>query len=68
MSDHELRLLDTHEVLHKCGMGRTRLHELVKSGDFPAPRRNGRSVRWKSDEVDRWINGLPIDGDALAHE
>lgn len=55
----ELRALTAAEVMHKCGMGRTRLYELLSSDEFPQPIRNGRSVRWLSDEVDAWLRSRP---------
>lgn len=56
-----LRALTAAEVMAKCGMGRTRLYELVGRGEFPKPRRNGRSSRWLSDEVDDWLRELPTE-------
>ena len=42
------------------GLSRTTLHRLVKSGDFPAPKRLGlRAVGWLSSDIARWQKGRP---------
>jgi len=54
------RLLRRYEVLHRIGLGRSRLYDLVAQGKFPAPVRiSDRAVAWREDEVDAWIASRP---------
>jgi prophage regulatory protein len=47
-------------VKTQTGLSRTTIHRLVKSGDFPAPKRLGvRAVGWLSSDVARWREGRP---------
>ena len=54
-----VKLLRAAEVMDRCGIGRTMLYGLIKAGAFPAPVKVGRGSRWRSDEIDRWIEGQP---------
>ena len=70
-----MRIYRTHHLYGKdgiTGMGRTRLFEAIKSGDFPAPNVNYRanpknlpSVKpihgWTSDLIESWIETKRID-------
>jgi prophage regulatory protein len=47
-------------VKSQTGLSRTTIHRLVKSGDFPAPKRLGiRAVGWLSSDLARWRAGRP---------
>jgi prophage regulatory protein len=47
-------------VKTQTGLSRTTIHRLVKSGDFPAPKRLGvRAVGWLTSDVARWREGRP---------
>ncbi len=51
------RLLSTAEVGEMIGCSRTTLHRRVRAGTFPAPIRTGpNSVRYRSEEVQDWID------------
>ena len=51
-----LRLLDIDGVTLKTGLKRTAIYLRRKAGTFPAPVALGsRTARWRSDEIDRWI-------------
>lgn len=52
------RLMRLPEVLDRVGLGKTKVYALVKSGDFPAPVKVGRSSLWHTDEVFRWMGNL----------
>lgn len=52
------RLIRIKEVLHAIGLGRTTLYALVKTGEFPAPRRVGKLSLWVDSEVQAWIRGI----------
>ncbi|HYK34716.1 helix-turn-helix transcriptional regulator [Alloacidobacterium sp.] len=44
------------QVLDKIGLHRTRLYELMASGEFPRPFKLGkRSVGWLASDIDDWI-------------
>lgn len=47
-------------VLARVGLKQSRLYELVKAGEFPAPVRVGiRAVAWRESEVSAWIASRP---------
>ena len=52
-----LRVLRLPAVLERTALSRTRLFELVKAGQFPAPAKlaNSRVNIWASSDVDGWI-------------
>ena len=55
------RLLREPEVMLLTGQSRTGLFMLEKAGEFPKRIKlstNGRSVRWKNQEVLNWIDSL----------
>lgn len=54
------RLLSVRDVAKDVSLSRTRVLQLVKAGDFPAPVRvsEGR-VAWRDSEVQAWIRGRP---------
>ncbi|TCK43443.1 AlpA family transcriptional regulator [Paraburkholderia sp. BL8N3] len=49
------RLIRVKEVLHTIGLGRTTLYALIKTGEFPEPRRVGKLSLWVESEVQAWI-------------
>ena len=57
----EVRLLRAAGVMDRCGIGRTMLYRLIKTGSFPAPVKIGRGSRWRSDEVAAWIEARTRD-------
>lgn len=54
MVENELWSFDT--VSKKTGMGRTFIYGEMKAKRFPQRVLVGRSARWKSSEVQAWIN------------
>ncbi len=67
MPDHRheepVYLLTIREVIQRVGVKRTTIDKRVKEGTFPAPVKLGdyqnAPVRWKSREIDVWIESLP---------
>ena len=56
----ETRLIRLPEVEARCGLKKSCIYQLIKNKDFPTPVRLGsKSVAWKSDEIQRWINQRP---------
>ena len=54
------RLLTRHEVEARCGIARTTVYRLMRTGEFPEPIRIGpRAVRWPSTEIETWISKRP---------
>jgi len=60
-------LLTESDVLKATTLGRTKLRELLKAGEFPPPRQVSTCrVAWTSSSVQSWIEQRPI-ADAYAH-
>lgn len=56
----EERILRRREVELMTGRSRSSIYEDVRSGQFPAPVRLGKSaVGWRQSEVERWIQERP---------
>ena len=54
------RLLTREQVQARCGIARTTVYRLMRSGLFPTPLRIGpRAVRWPESEIESWIAGRP---------
>jgi prophage regulatory protein len=50
-------LLDFDTVSAKVALRRTKIYQLIKAGDFPAPIKLTPSCsRWRLSEVDSWID------------
>lgn len=61
------KLLRVPEVEDLTAMKKSKLYDLVKQGQFPAPVRIGpRAVRWRLSAVQKWIDGL--EGDTTGKE
>ena len=58
----DIDALLTESVVRKyVPYGRTQLWEMVRSGDFPPPRRVGPNRRaWLASEIQEWIETRPI--------
>ncbi len=52
-------LLRQQSVSLKTTLSRTEIYRRVKRGDFPQPIRLGRTIAWKSSEIDAWIDAQP---------
>jgi predicted DNA-binding transcriptional regulator AlpA len=58
--DVECALLDVRKAAALCGMSRTSWYRAESSGKVPRAVRIGGSVRWRRDELLRWIDaGCP---------
>jgi prophage regulatory protein len=59
-----IRLLRRNEVLHLTGIGAvSSLYALMERNEFPLPVKlvpGGRSVAWRSDEIQAWIDSRPV--------
>ena len=55
------RLLRKNEVLVLCAISHSTLYRMIKSGSFPEPVAvtGQRSVAWREDDIERWINARP---------
>ena len=52
-----MTLLRRHAVTAMTGLPRSTLYLAIRKGQFPKPVAIGtRSVAWRSDEVEAWIN------------
>ena len=58
-----MTLLRRREVEEKCGLSRSVIYRMMREGTFPLPVKisggERGAVRWKSDEIEQWINALP---------
>lgn len=63
-----MRLIRAAELFGKggiTGLSRSNLYRLVKNGSFPPPVHIGiRSVAWRSDAVEAWLESRPPTGGA----
>lgn len=61
MNTHFLRLKD---VLAATGLGRSTIYHLIKKEQFPKAIKLGpKSVAWKSDDVEAWMQSRPYTDD-----
>ncbi|CUJ43254.1 MAG: AlpA family phage regulatory protein [Achromobacter sp.] len=49
-------LLPLKVVQSRVGMGKTKIYEQIKIGEFPAHIKNGRTSVWIESEIDEWIS------------
>ncbi len=50
------RFLRLPEVMKMIGLGRSKIYQMVQSGEFPRPRKLGRRVSvWLLEEVQLWM-------------
>ena len=63
------RLLRREEVESRCGIARTTIYRLMRSGEFPEPIKVGpRAVRWPASEIEAWLADRPrATGDAAGY-
>ena len=49
-------LLPIRSVQAQTNLGRTKIYDLIRKGDFPAPIKLGaRTARWPAAAIDAWI-------------
>ncbi|WP_425265356.1 helix-turn-helix transcriptional regulator [Achromobacter agilis] len=49
-------LLPLSVVKARVGMGKTKIYEQIKVGEFPACIKNGRTSVWLESEIDEWVS------------
>ncbi len=52
---NEKLLMTYDEVAEECRCTRRHLYNLVKSGKMPAPTKLGRSVRFQTEVIKKWL-------------
>ncbi len=53
-------LLRLGQVEQATGLKKSAIYAKIKTGEFPvAVRLGSRSVAWRSDDIQEWIDGLP---------
>lgn len=53
-------LLRLAQVIKICGLKKSSIYDRMKKGTFPKSVRLGpKSVAWRSDELEKWIDELP---------
>lgn len=56
MREHGESLLPLSAVKSRVGMGKTKIYEQIKVGEFPKCIKNGRTSVWIESEIDEWIS------------
>lgn len=49
------RLIPLTELTMRIGVGKTKLYDMIKAGEFPKPIKIGKLSRWSTEQVSRWI-------------
>ncbi len=61
MDSDNFRLLRLPEVLRMCGISKSQLYRMVRSGEFPAPVRiSRRAVAWRGKDLLAWLEERPV--------
>lgn len=51
------RLIRLPEVMHRVGLRKTMIYEMISEGSFPPPKKPGGRVSvWAESEIDQWIS------------
>ena len=50
-----MELLSVREVAGRLKVSSRQIWKLLSSGRFPKPVRLGRSVRWRAEDIARWV-------------
>jgi prophage regulatory protein len=59
-----LRILRLPDVEAVTGLGKSRLYEMERRGEFPARvRLSARASGWRSDEIQAWLESRPRGAD-----
>lgn len=54
------RLIRLVELEHLTGIKKSKIYQMIKEGSFPgAVRLGAKSVAWKEEEVQQWVDDLP---------
>ncbi|MXY68667.1 MAG: AlpA family phage regulatory protein [Acidobacteriia bacterium] len=57
-----IRIMRIREVIEVTGLSRTTIWRRVRDHEFPVPLKLGslktRSVGWREEDIERWLNGL----------
>ena len=60
LNSDSMRLLPLQEVMKITGIARATIYKKINEGSFPkAVKLSPTCVRWRSDEIEDWINQLP---------
>jgi excisionase family DNA binding protein len=59
-------LLKARELAERLGISLRTVWRWTQSGELPAPVRRGRIVRWKVEDIDQFVRGLPVRRDSQA--
>lgn len=61
MTQQPERLLRRGDVENLIGLRRSKLYEMVRAGEFPAPvKLSSRAVAWRASEVQAWIKARDV--------
>jgi predicted DNA-binding transcriptional regulator AlpA len=55
-----VRLFDKKYILAITGLTYPTIWKMMRAGAFPRSRIVGQKSKWRSDEVEQWLAGLPI--------
>lgn len=51
-------LLTRKQVEERIGFKRTWIYEMIKAGEFPAPKKIGYCTRWLDSDIEGWLENL----------
>lgn len=59
-TNHRTLLITLDVVCLAVSLGKTKIYELIKAGDFPkqVPIPKTRSALWSAKEIEAWVDGL----------
>lgn len=46
------------DILKITGFSRSTLYKMIGDGRFPTPKKIGKSVYWKKEQIDNWLEQL----------
>ncbi len=52
------KLIGLNQLEATVGFKKSKLYELIHEGTFPKPLKIGRSSRWRSTEIEAWIEKI----------
>jgi prophage regulatory protein len=57
------RILRIKDVIKITALSNSTIYELIKSNDFPRPKRIGkRAVGWLENDIQNWVDSRPLGG------
>lgn len=52
---NEIKRLRMPQIIEKTGWKRPTIYKKIKHGEFPKPKKDGRTSYWLATDIDEWI-------------